>query len=330
MSYSAPTDDLRALYAVTKPQISKNIADGISSRIPLLEEIKKAGNFKEVVGGGSEFHEPAIVGDSNATGGYRKGTVLNVNEQEGIDKFAYSPAFFYASIFMDGTELAMNAGDAQAVSLLESRIEQAKMSMYNKFDQYLCGLDNNGDQFGWLGLRDLVPDTASATIQGTGVDRTKYAKSQNQVVTTAIASATAWNTSQAGRQVMTSVYNLASNGTKKPTFGLMTRSIFEAHQLSLQANERFVKEGESANAGYPHVTFMVNLKLTFGDNVLAGHFYFLNPEFLKLKVLSKKNFKMGDFIEAYDQDCEAAKITLGGQFTTNSPRYSGVYTGGGF
>lgn len=330
MTYSAATDDLRALYAVTKPQISKNIADGISERIPLLEEIKKSGNFKDNVGGGSEFHESAIVGDSSAVGGYKKGTVLNVNEQEGIDKFAYTPAFFYASIFMDGTELAMNAGDAQAVDLLKSRIEQAKMSLYNKFDEYLCGLDNNGDHFGWLGLQDLVPDDVDSTIQGTGVNRATYTKAQNQTVTTSIASASAWNTSNAGRTAMTSLYNLCSFGTEKPTFGLMTRSIFEAHQLSLQANERFIEQGNKANAGFPHVTFMVNMKLTFGDNVLAGHFYFLNPKFLKLKVLAKKNFKMGEFIEAYDQDCEAAKITLGGQFTTNSPRYNGVYTGGGF
>ena len=129
---------------------------------------------------------------------------------------------------------------------------------------------------------------------------------------------------------MTSLYNSCSFGNQKPTFGLMTKTIFEAHQLSLQENERFIKEGEAANAGYPHVTFMVNMRLTFGDNVLAGHFYFLNPKYLKMKCLKNKNFKMGSFIEAYDQDCEAAKITHGGQLTTNSPRYQGVYTGGGF
>lgn len=330
MSYSAPTADLRALYATTKPKLSSSIADGISERIPLLEEIKKSGNFKQNVGGGTEFHESAIVGDSNATGGYKKGTVLNVNEQEGIDKFAFTPAFHYATVYMDGTELAMNAGDARAVSLLSARIEQAKMSKYNNLDAYLCGTDNNGDQFGWLGLQDIVPDDKTATIQGTGVDRTVYTKAQNAVVTTSIASATAWNTSQAGRAVMTSLYNQCSYGNERPTFCLMTRSIFEAYQLGLQENERFINPGKKANAGYPHVTFMVDMKVTFGDNVLAGHFYMLNPKFLKFKTLSGKNFKMGDFIEAYDQDAEAAKITLGGQLCTNSPRYNGVYTGGGF
>lgn len=330
MAYTAPTSDLRALYATTKAQLSKNIADGISERLPLLEEIKKSGNYKQSVGGGTEFHESAIVGDSSATGGYKKGTVLNVNEQEGIDKFAYTPAFFYASIFMDGTELAMNAGDAAAVSLLQSRIKQAKQSAYNKLDEYILGADNNGDQFGWLGLKDIVSDDPTATIQGTGVNRVTYAKAQNQVNTTSIASATAWNTSNAGRSVMTSLYNSCSFGNTRPTFCLMTKSIFEAYQLSLQANERFINPGSKANAGYPHVTFMVDMKVTFGDNVAAGHFYMLNPEYLTFKTLANKNWKMGDFIEAYDQDCEAAKITLGGQLCTNSPRYNGVYTGGGF
>lgn len=331
MAYTAPSTDLRGLYATTAPLISKNIADGISGKIPLLLEIKKAGNFKEVVGGGTEFHEPAIVGESSAVGGYKKGTVLNINEQDGIDKFAYTPSFFYGTVRMDGTELAMNAGDPQAVELLSARIQQMELSAMNGLSAYIHGLETDPNvQFGWLGLQNLVPDSPSATILGTGVDRTVYTEAQNQVVTTAIASATAWNTSNAGRNVMTDLYNKTAFGGERPKFGIMTRTLYNAYSISLQANERFVDAKETANGGYPNLTFMNDCKITFGDDVLAGHFYFLNPKFLKFKILKGKNFKMGKFIEAINGDYEVAKMTLGGQFTTNSPRYHGVYIGGGF
>jgi hypothetical protein len=335
------TLDLRALWATTKELIKKDLADGITSNIPILTEIKEKGNFKEVVGGGRDFNEPAIVGDSKAVGGFKKGDLLDMSEQEGIDAFEYAPAFFYGSVFMHHTELAMNAGEAQAVSLLEGRIEQTKLSIANVLDSYLVGSNqllgvssasNTGSQSGWLGLRDLIPDTATQDIPGTGVDKTKYSKARSAVTTTACATAAAWNTANAGRTIVQSVFNSAAFGLTHPTFCLMTRNIWDAFQLSLQANERFTDQvgGKDVKVGYPHVMYMADCRVTWGDNVLAGHFYMLNPKYLYLKLLKAMNFKMGDFIEAYNAPQEAAKIELGGQFCTNAPRYHSVYTGGGF
>ena len=334
------TDDLRALWATTKEAVGTKISDGITENIPLLMEIKEKGNFKEVEGGGRNFNEPAIVGVSNAVGGYRKGSVLDMSEQEGIDDFEYDTAFFYGSIYMSGPEMAMNAGDAKAVDLLASRIEQTKQSMANKFDEYLTqtnqlagvsSASNQGTQFGWLGLRDLVPDTATQDIPGTGVDKTKYTQARSAVISTAIASATAWNTANAGRAVVQDAFNQASFGLEHPTFGLFRRTLWDAFQISLQANERFNDSGgRGAKVGYPHLTYMADCNITWGDNLQTGHFYFLNPKYLKLKLLKGKNFKMGDFIEAYNVDQEAAKITVGGQFVINAPRYCSVYTGAAF
>jgi hypothetical protein len=342
MASKPDTTDLRALWATTKEKIGTSISDGITENIPLLMEIKEKKNFVESEDGGRQFNEPAIVGESNAVGGYRKGSVLNVAEQEGIDDFEYNPAFFYGSVYMDGPALAMNAGEAAAVRLLSARIQQAKDSMANKLDEFICqtnqlsgsaSASDQGSQFGWLGLRDLVPDVQTQDIPGTGVDKTKYAKAQSAVISTSIASATAWNTAAAGRTVVQQAFNAASFGLKHPTFSLFTRTLWDAFQLSLQANEKFENSqigGKDAKVGYPHLTYMADCRVTWGDNLQAGHFYMLNPEFMKMKILKAKNFKMGDFIEAYNVDQEVAKITLGGQMTVNAPRYHSVYTGGGF
>lgn len=330
------TDDLRALWATTKEAVAKRISDGITEQIPLLMEIKEAGNFKEVASGGRAFNEPAITGDSAAVGGYVKGSVLNVSEQEGIDDFQYSPAFFYGSVFMDGTELAQNAGDNAAVSLLESRIEQMKASFYNKFDEYTLGQNlvdgapsalNTGSQEGWLGLRNIVTDLAATNIPGTGVDKAKYLKARNFVESTGAATAAVFIANNVGRTIMQNLYNGTSFGSERPRFCLMSRSIFNAFQITLQANERFIG-GNSGDTkvGYPNVLYMADCRVTFGDNV-ANRIYMLNPKYLKLKILAKKNFKMGNFIEAYNADQEVAKMTLGGQLTTNAPRYNGVATG---
>lgn len=331
--------DLKALFATTKERISQELFKGIANRIPLLSEIKDSGNLEEVVDGGRSFSEPSIVGDSNAVGAYVGTDTLDVGQQSGVDKFQYTPAFAYGSIFMAGTELAMNSGDQVAVKLLKARTEQMRDSLYNCLDAYLCGANNTApkvgsitypNQLGWLGLQDIISDTASATIFGTGIDRAVNTKTQNQVDSTSIATAAAWNTSNAGRTVMTNLYLACSFGNEKPTLALMTRTLFSAYNLSLQANERIVDIQQKAGGGYPHLVFMVGCKVAFGDAIPAGHFYFINPKYLQFKVLKEKNFKMTDFLRQYNADVESALCTVGGQLTTGAPRYNGVYTGGGF
>jgi len=336
-----PTDNsLRALWAVTKEKISANIKSSLVANNALLSEIKDKGGMLEVEDGGRAFNEPAIVGDSQAVGGTRRNSVLNVDEQEGIDAFEYTPAIFYGTTHLYKTDLVMNAGDAKAVSLLKSRVEQMKDSVNNKLDEYLsqtnqlngsASASNEGNQFGWLGLRDLVPDIATQDIPGTGVSKTTYTKARSRVVTTAVATATAWNTNSVGRQVLQDVYNGASFGVNRPNLMLATRTIWDAIQISLQANERFDKAGgQDQKIGYPHLMYMADCRIAWGDNIQAGHLYALNTKFLKFKVLSKANFDLGEFIEGYDTLQEVAKMLIMGQFCVSGPKYQSVYTGAAF
>lgn len=337
-----PSDGtLRALWAVTKEKIADNIKSSIIQNNAILYQIKEKGSLLEVEDGGRDFNEPAIVGDSQAVGGFRRGQPVNTDEQEGIDAFEYSPARYYGTTHIYTDDLAMNAGEARAVSLLKSKVEQTKESVSNGLDVYLCGTNTvsgassesvNGTQFGWLGLRDLIPDTATQDIPGTGVSKTTYAKARSLVVTTAIASATAWNTNNAGRIVVQQVYNGTSFGAKRPNLIVMTRTMWDAFQISLQANERYTQDagGKGQKVGYTALNYMGNCEVVWGDNVLAGHFYALNTEFIKFKVLKEANFKMGDFIEPYNVFEEVAKMLIMGQFCVSGPKFLGVYTGAAF
>lgn len=337
-----PTDNsLRALWATTKEKIAGDIKNSLLQNNALMYEIKDKGGMLVVEDGGRVFNEPAIVGDNQTAGGVLRGQVLNTDEQEGIDAFEYTPAIFAATTHVYKTDLALNSGSAKAVSILKAKIMQTKMSVNTVMDQYLCGTNQiagastataaGATQLGWLGLQDLIPDTATQDVPGTGVSKTTYPKAQSAVVTTAIASATAWNTSNAGRSVVQDLYNRTRFGTESPNLCLMTRSIWNAFQISLQSNERFVDSGgQDKKVGYPHLMYMNDCRVAWGDNVLAGHFYMLNTNYLKFKVLSEANFDMGDFIEAYNSFDEVAKLLVMGQFQISGPKFCGVYTGAAF
>lgn len=332
-------NSLRALWAVTKEKIGGNIKNSIVQNTALLYEIKDKGGMLETEDGGREFNEPAIVGDSQAVGGTRRGAVLNVDEQEGIDAFQYSPAIFYGTTHIYTTDLALNAGEAKAVSILKSKVEQTKESIHNALDIYLsnsnqlngaASASDTGSQYGWLGLKDLVPDTATQDIPGTGVSKTTYTKARSRVVTTSIASSTAFNTSNAGRIVIQDVYNGASFGMNRPNLMLTSRTIWDAFQISLQANERFSDSGgQDKKVGYPHLMYMADCRVAWSDNI-SQRLYALNTKFLKFKVLKDANFKVGDFIEGYDVFQEVAKTLIMGQFCLSGPKFQSVWTGAGF
>lgn len=331
------SNSLRALWAVTEEKISKYIKNSIVQNNGIFSEIEKSGGLKEVEDGGRDFNEPAIVGDSANCGGARRGQVLLIDEVDGIDAFEYSPAIFYGTVKMLLTDLAMNAGSARAVSLLKAKIEQLKQSVQNKLDIYLCGTnlaaaggntaDDTGSQQGWLGLQDLVPDVAAQDIPGTGVSKAQYTKARSQVVTTACASAAAFNTANAGRTIFQSLFNSVNFDGEMANIFKTTQSIWNAFQISLQANEQFVNAGGTdQSVGYPALRYMAKTRVTWGDNILAGHVYALNTNFMKFKVLTDANFKMGDFIEAADQFSEVAKMLIMGQFMVNGPKFQGVAT----
>lgn len=336
-----PSDvNLRALWATTKEKIAGNIKNSIVQNNALLYEIKEKGGMLEVEDGGRDFNEPAVIGDSSAVGGFKRGAPINVDEQEGIDAFEYSPARFYGTTHIYTDDLAMNAGEARAVNLLKTKIEQTKESVNNALDVYLCGTNDvagassasvDGSQYGWFGLRDLITEVATQDIPGTGVSKTTYAKARNQIVTTAVASASAWNTSNAGRSVLQDIYNRCSFGTNRPNLMLTTRNIWDAIQISLQANERFADGGgKDQKIGYPHLMYMADCRVAWGDNVRAGRLYAINTKYLKFKVLKEANFKMGDFIESVNVFEEVAKLLIIGQLCMSGPKFNGVYNGAGF
>lgn len=333
--------NLRALWAVTKDNVSKDLKDSLVQNNALIYEINDKGGMKVVADGGRVFDEPAMIGDSSAVGGARRGQVLDTTEQEGIDAFEYTPRIYYGTTHLYQTDKAINSGAQMAVSLLKSKVMQTKESINNGLDIYLCGtnLDANnastdadtGSQFGWFGLQDLIPETATQNIPGTGVDKVKYPKARSGVITTAVASATAWNTANAGRNVMQDAYSAARFGINSPNLCLMTRTIWNAFQISLQANERFVDAGgKDQKVGYPHLMYMNDCRVAWGDNVRAGRFYMLNTDFLKFKILSEGNFKVGDFIESYNSFDEVAKTLIMGQFEISGPKYCSVYNGAAF
>lgn len=323
--------NLDAVLASTHARIEKKFQDQLSTKTPMHKKFTEEG--KALVEGGKELTFPVILANGNA-GSYYGDDTLTISRPSGLQPLKFDWKQFYSTVVLDGIEEIMNAGEAEAASLFEGRMSQAELTTAENFEQMLCG-DGTGNVGGdgtvrdWNGLQNLIADDPTTGTIG-GLSRVTYAKLRNQVYSTAV---TAFNTSQAGRNAMTTLWMNCKHGSRTPNWSVTTDAIWVLFQLSLTQNERYeMASATKANAGFPTITFMGNTQVVSSAFCAANHMYMMRVAKPKtdggiFMIVSKsRDFKMGKFIEPADQDKRVAKILTAGQLGTDAPYLNGVIT----
>ena len=103
-----------------------------------------------------------------------------------------------------------------------------------------------------------------------------------------------------------------------PDFGVMTQSVYESYEASLQPNQRFT-DNKMADAGFENLKFK-GMTLMFDPNCASGTAYFLSSDALKLVVHSKRNFSRTPMVKPANQDALTGQIIWMGQLVTNNRR----------
>lgn len=330
--------NLDAVLASTHARIEKKFQDNLSKQTPMFFKFAQEGG-KVLIEGGKELTFPVILGNGNA-GSFFGDDTLNISRPAGLQPLTYNWKQFYSSITIDGIEEIMNAGEEGAADIVEGRMTQAEITTANAFEDMLVsdGTGNVGAGDGvardWNGLQNIVADDPTTGTIG-GLSRATYTQLRNQVFSTAV---TGFNTNQAGRNAMTTLWANCNKGpNRSPNFGITTVAIWTLFNLSLTANERFVMENSDkplASAGFQSITFMGNVPIVFTNSTsfLAAHMYFLKIAKPKTTggtflLLSKSaNFKMRPFQKPIDQDKRVALVLTAGQFATDAPYLNGVAT----
>lgn len=325
--------NLDAVLASTHARIEKKFQNNLEGKNALyLKFVEK--NGRALLEGGKELTFPVILGRGNA-GSYYGDDELTIDRPAGLQPLKYDWKQFYSSIVIDGIEEIMNAGPEQAADLVEGRMSQAEITTANDFEQMLCG-DASGNVGGdgvardWNGLQNLIADDPTTGTIGQ-LSRVTYTQLRNQTFTTAV---TGFNTSQAGRNAMSTLWVRCTNGGRSPNFAVTTAAIWTLYQLSLTANEQYIMNQDKtlASAGFPSISFMGNMPVVFSGNCLASHMYFIRIAKPKTDggtflVISKNaNFKMRPFQTPINQDKRVALVLSAGQLCTDAPYLNGVAT----
>lgn len=329
------------LTTISREFVMPDFIDNVYLNSPMLYRLMQMG--KVSLGGGLQIEQP-ILANRLATGGaYRGYDILDVAPSDTIRSAAWDWKQYYTNVTVDGlTEMRVNTPDAIA-DYVATFFQQAQMDLTATLSLDLWanipGATTPGTGFtandkGLDGFRGAISDgsIAGAATYG-GIDRSVTANAfwkANYDTATTVLTQVALNTffgncvkgGYSPTVIVSNRFNWnlywAKTNSLNPTYNVPV-----ANEIS---DEKMI-QGGFTNLYFNNTPWIVD-DYCNGTNstLLAGPTYFLNEKFISLFVNDKRNFDMGDFRQAINQDAMTSLIRFAGNVIVNNPRAQGVMT----
>lgn len=312
------------LLTTTLESRTGKLADNVTDNNALLSRLKERGNIRPI-SGGTKIVEELEYGESD-TYWYSGYDTLTFNNPQLFTAAEYELKLLAAPIGCSGEELLKNSGRERVIDLMEAKIKNAEKSLMNQMSVgiYSDGTGNSGKQL--TGLKALVADDPTSGTVG-GINR---ATSGNEFWHNYAKSSADLTTSNASKiyEEMNSAFLACSRGSDKPDLIVADDSMYKTYEASLVPQQRFTN-AKLGEAGFENLKFKgadVIYDGGMGGKCPAGHMYFLNTEYLKLRPHRERNFKLiGDRERvAINQDAIYRIIGWAGNLTMSNASLQGV------
>lgn len=305
------------LLTTTLESRTGKLADNVSDNNALLKRLKERGNIRPV-SGGTKIVEELEYGESDSIWytGYDK---IDFTNPQLFSDAEFDLKLLAAPVGISGEELLKNAGKERVIDLLEAKIKNAEKTLMNQMSTaiYSDGTGSGGKQL--TGLQALVSDAPTTGTVG-GIDRASNEFWRNHAKTSAV---TAENIYAA----MNEVYMACSRGSDRPDIIVADDELYATYEASLVPQQRFTN-AKLAEAGFTNLKFKgadVIYDGGIGGACPAGHMYFLNTEYLRLRPHKERNFKLiGGERMAINQDAIYKIIGWAGNLTMSNAQLQGV------
>jgi uncharacterized protein YdbL (DUF1318 family) len=305
------------LLTTTLESRTGKLADNVSDNNALLKRLKERGNIRPV-SGGTKIVEELEYGESDSIWytGYDK---IDFTNPQLFSAAEFDLKLLAAPVGISGEELLKNAGKERVIDLLEAKIKNAEKTLKNQMSAaiYSDGTGSGGKQL--TGLQALVSDAPTTGTVG-GIDRASNEFWRNVAKTSAV---TAENIYAA----MNEVYLACSRGSDVPDLIVADDELYATYEASLGEKQRFTN-AKLAEAGFTNLKFKsadVIYDGGVGGKCPAGHMYFLNTEYLRLRPHKERNFKLiGGERMAINQDAIYKIIGWAGNLTMSNAQLQGV------
>lgn len=284
--------------------------------------------------GGERIVVPLMYELNNTVKFYSAYENLDVTPQDGMAPANFEWKQLAGSVSIARKEERQNSGKNRILSLVESKMEQLKISMGEKLGRisYADGSEDGGKAF--LGLQSLV-STGNPTVGG--IDSSTATWWQNQKVdmgTAAFATATgaALGDTIRGQTELRKLYLKCTKGNQQPTIGFTHQDTFGQYEASLADNQRYV-DTTTASHGFMNIRYK-NAAILWDESYIRGNtsntpgtvgkFYLLNEEYIKVILDSGTNFLPTPFLRPHNQDARTSQVLVMGNMVVTNRSRNGV------
>ncbi len=273
--------------------------------------------------GGDFIAQPLEYALNSTAGSYSDTDTVPTSRVDVFDRLETNWKEYVVSVVMSELEKDRNDGVGQLFALLPAKLENAKNSLRSDLnsDMHADGTGNSGKDLDGLAL---IVATAPTSGTYAGINRANFSFWRNQQTAGTQSSAAFDNL----RAAMRSVYNLCSNGVgdAHPTFAVTTRTVFEAYEGLLLANERFTDKSDGDGGFKNEVLKFKGAKISYDNDATAAELRFLNPRFLKLVYKKGSWMKMRPPVQPANQTIDVILIRSMCNLVGINPRRLGAVT----
>lgn len=316
---ASPNATYTEIVTTTIENRQRKLADNVTNHNALLRHLKDKGQIKETSGGRVIVEELEYA--ENATfqrySGYE---VLDISPSDIMTAAEFNWKQYAVNVTWSGLEAVIqNAGKEKFIDLVGSRIRNAEKTMANNLavDIYSDGTASSGKQIG--GLELLVADAPTSGTVG-GIDRGTYSWWQNQIVNTSTISATNI------QKYLNTLWIKCTRGADTPDIIVADDAYFNLYWQSLQTNQRFTSDRRAA-AGFTNLLYMdvpVFFEKSADGGISANHAYFLNTDYIRMRVHPRRNMTPLREKTSVNQDATVIPILWAGNMTISNSSLQGV------
>lgn len=304
-----------ALLSTTLANYRNKFSDNLSRSFFLFYWLNRK-ERKRTEDGGESIVVQLMYGRNSTVRSYDGYETLDTTPQEGLTSAKYPWKQVAGSVSISRKEERQNSGESRIISLLDSKVKQAEISMRDSVNGMFFGDGTGNFAKDIFGLQLLVEDgTAWGTLAG--IDRSDALNAwwRNQYA------GPVGSFAAGGLDAMRSSYNRASRGNEHPDFGVTDQATYEFYEKILVPNERFT-DTETGDAGFQNLKFK-GMVLGFDEQCPVGYMWKLNSNYLEWVVDGETDFINTPFVRPENQDAKVSQILLMGNLvTSNAARQS--------
>lgn len=324
---ASPNSVFTEIVTTTLRNHPAEFADNVAKHNALLSRLKSKGNM-QTVSGGYELVEPLEYAENATYQRYSGYDTLDISPSDVLSAAKYDWKQAAVHVSANGRELRMNSGKEQILNLVKSRINVAKKTAANQqsIDCYSDGTASNQIN----GLQALIADAGTGTVGG--IDSSTFTFWQNAVQSAASplqggGSITPSKTTI--KSLMNPLWLELCRGADKPDLIVSSNNYFTYYWESLQDLERYsMDDNDLAAAGFKSLKYVTADVIHDGGSLGGGipdsHMYFINTDYLKLKVHRDANWSVVEDKISINQDASVIPLLWMGNLTCSNRSLQGV------